>query len=96
MNDAKNNLLFDFNKLLLHFIIYIIKNIVLLNINILDYNLDNISNLNNYFLIYLKNKLIELYHYIYIHNDDIVNFYKNADSNIIGIEGENYFNLIFW
>ena len=91
-----NNGIFDFNDLLLHLIIKIMKNITVLDINILDYGISDISLIDNYFIIYVKNKLLELYHYIYKHNESIRNYYKNKDNTISGANDITRYNLIFY
>jgi hypothetical protein len=88
--------IYDFNDLLLHLIIKIMKNITILDINILDYDITDISLIYNYFLIYLKNKLLELYHYIYKHNENIRNYYKSIDNTITGSNDITKYNLIFY
>jgi len=72
------------------------KNIIILDINILNYDITDISIINNYFLIYVKNKLLELYHYIYKHNESIRNYYKNIDNTIVGTNDITKYNLIFY
>ena len=91
-----NNGIFDFNDLLLHLIIKIMKNITILDINILNYDISDISLIDNYFIIYVKNKLLELYHYIYKHNESIRNYYINKDTTISGANDITKYNLIFY
>jgi len=91
-----NNGIFDFNDLLLHLIIKIMKNITILDINILNYDITDIPLIDNYFIIYIKNKLLELYHYIYKHNESIRNYYKLNDSTISGVVDITKYNLIFY
>ena len=94
LENNQNNKLYDFNDLLLHFILYTSKYIItsestiLLDINQTIYN-------SNYFLQYSKNKLLELYHYIYFHNMNIRSHYISLDNTIGPIINSNVYNLIF-